>query len=160
MKTVKQSPVSVPASTSGVLVGRFDHALDPKRRLTIPAEWRSVMGAPDYVYVFPDPSEPCLDLIPPAEMEVRLAKLREAALFDPEMNAALQAIGENAEQLVLDVQGRIRICDKLLSFAGLDETVAMVGSIRVVKLWSPKRLAPDSKVDVAKFREAVAKLKF
>ena len=67
MKNVKQSPLGENAMPAGVLVGRFDHALDPKRRLTIPAEWRSVMGAPDFVYVFPDPAEPCLDLIPPAE---------------------------------------------------------------------------------------------
>ena len=32
-------------------------------------------------------------------------------------------LGENAEQAVVDVQGRIRICDRLLKFAQLDGTV-------------------------------------
>jgi len=146
-KEGKESVAESTSAVSGVLVGRFDHALDPKKRFTIPSEWRDAMGRPAYVYVMPDRKEACLNLIPPAEMEVRLAKLREKALFDPALNAALQTIGANAEQLTLDCQGRIRVCDKLLQFANLTTTVAMVGAVRMVKLWSPKALAPVAKVE-------------
>ena len=132
---------------SGALVGRFDHALDPKKRFTIPSEWRALMGNPSYVYVMPDPSERCLDLVPVAEMESRLVKLREKALFDPVANRALQTIGAVSELPPLDVQGRIRISDKLLQFANLTTTVAMLGSVRMIKLWNPKMLAPAEKVD-------------
>lgn len=134
---------------SGVLVGRVDHALDPKKRFTIPSEWRAVMGNPDYVYVMPDARKPCLNLVPKAEMEARLEKLREKALFDPALNAALQTIGANSEQLMLDVQGRIRVCDKLLRFANLTTTVAMVGSVRMIKLWDPAALGAAETVDQA-----------
>ena len=96
-----------PAQT-GVLMGRYEHALDPKKRFTIPSEWRAAMGNPDYVYVMPDPASRCLNLIPKAEMEVRLEKLREKALFDPALNEALQTIGANAEQLPLDGVRRAR----------------------------------------------------
>jgi division/cell wall cluster transcriptional repressor MraZ len=148
-KTGKQSVAETTQVVSGVLVGRCDHALDPKKRLTIPSEWRAVMGNPEYVYVMPDRKEPCLNLIPRAEMEARLEKLREKALFDPALNRALQTIGANSEQLVLDVQGRIRICDKLLQFANLTTTVAMVGSVRMIKLWNPAVLAPEATVEQA-----------
>lgn len=148
-KVGKQSVAESAAVVSGVLVGRCDHALDPKKRLTIPSEWRAVMGNPEYVYVMPDRKEPCLNLIPRAEMEARLEKLREKALFDPALNRALQTIGANSEQLVLDVQGRIRICDKLLQFANLKTTVAMVGAVRMVKLWNPSALAPEETVEQA-----------
>ena len=141
---------------SGVLVGRFDHNLDPKKRFTIPSEWRVVMGNPDYVYVMPDRKERCLNLIPKAEMEARLEKLREKALFDPALNAALQTIGANSEQLTLDSQGRIRVCDKLLQFANLTTTVAMVGSVRMVKLWDPAALAPEGEVEQAALDAALA----
>lgn len=146
-KVGKQSVAQSTPVMSGVLVGRVDHALDPKKRFTIPSEWRAVMGDPEYVYVMPDRTEKCLNLIPRAEMEARLEKLREKALFDPALNRALQAIGANSEQLMLDVQGRIRVCDKLLQFANLTTTVAMVGSVRMIKLWSPDALAPEAKVD-------------
>ena len=146
-KKVVESAVEAKGVRSSVLVGRFDHSLDPKKRFTIPSEWRDAMGQPDYVYVMPDPEDKCLDLIPAIEMESRLEKLREKALFDPQCNAALQTIGASSEQLVLDSQGRIRVCDKLLQFANLTTTVAMVGSVRMIKLWSPEALPPEMKVD-------------
>ena len=133
---------------SGALVGRFDHALDPKKRFTIPSEWRALMGNPSYVYVMPDPSEPCLDLVPVAEMESRLEKMREKALFDPSANRALQTIGSVSELPSLHVQGRIRISDKLLQFANLTTTVAMVGSVRMIKVYNPSLLGPEDEVDI------------
>ena len=148
-KVVNQSVAqSTPAGTGG-FVGRYDHALDPKKRFTIPREWRALMGDPEFVYVMPDPVERCVNIIPTVEMEARLAKLRERALFDPALAPVLQKIGANSEMPALDVQGRIRISDKLLQFANLTTTVAMVGSIRMVKLWDPKALAPADTVDQA-----------
>lgn len=144
---------SVAKSTSGsgsnALMGEFTHALDPKRRLTIPREWRRAMGDPDFVYVMRDRNGKCLDLLPKAEMESLLQKLRQKALFDPALTKAAMVIGANSEQLMIDVQGRIRISDKLLQFANLTTTVAMVGSVRMVKLYAPEALGPEDAVDVA-----------
>ena len=159
-KKVEQCTSEVKNAWSGALVGRFDHALDPKKRFTIPSEWRALMGDPQYVYVMPDPKERCLDLVPVAEMEVRLAKLREKALFDPAANHALQTIGSVSELPTLDVQGRIRISDKLLQFANLTTTVAMLGSVRMVKLWDPKSLAPAETVDQEALASALASVEF
>ena len=150
---------SVAESTSGessILVGRCDHALDPKRRLTIPSGWRRTLGNPDYVYVMPDRKERCLNLMPKAEMDVLLGKIREKALFDPALNRVFQIIGSMSEQLDLDVQGRIRISDKLLQFANLTTTVAMVGSFRMIKLWNPAALAPQDEVNAAELDAALA----
>ena len=148
----KGSRESVAESTravSGVLVGRRDYALDPKKRFTIPSEWRAAMGDPAYVYVMPDRKEKCVNLLPPGEMESRLEKLREKALFDPASNAAYLTIGANSDQLTLDCQGRIRVSDKLLQFANLTTTVAMVGAVRMIKLWAPEALKPAAEVDQA-----------
>ena len=159
-KKVLQSAVEVSAKSIGALVGRFDHALDPKKRLTIPSEWRMALGSPDFVYVMPDAEEKCLNLIPREVMEARIAELQGEALMDASLNAALQTIGENSELLQLDVQGRIRICDALLGYANLNGTVSMIGAFRMAKLWNPKALGAGDKVDSAKLKAAVAKLKF
>ena len=84
-----------------------------------------------------------------------LAKLREKALFNPALNQAAMTLGRMSEMLPLDVQGRIRICDKLLRFANLTTTVAMVGSFRMIKLWDPQRLKPAGEVDMAEFNAAL-----
>ena len=79
----KEGTQSVAESTkvaSSGFVGRYDHALDPKKRFTIPREWRAMMGDPEFVYVMADPTDRCVNIIPSIEMESRLAKLREKAL--------------------------------------------------------------------------------
>jgi MraZ protein len=124
-------------------MGRFDHSLDPKRRLTIPAGWRDLMGNPRYVYVIPDPHDRCLDLVSPQEMEAIVAKLRQRGLFDRAATEALRTIGEYSEYLQVDVQGRIRIRDALLAYAGLTEQVTLVGAGIKVQIWLPSdRPAP------------------
>ena len=149
-KMSEKGSESVAKSTqamAGVLVGRFDHALDPKKRLTIPSGWRLVLGNPEYVYAMPDPRERCVNIMPKDEMDAMLAQLRKKALFDPAQSKLLQVIGANSDLLMLDSQGRIRIADKLLRFANLTTTVAMVGSVRMIKLWDPQALAPEGEVD-------------
>ena len=132
---------------TGVLLGRHDYALDPKKRFTIPSEWRDAMG--DVVYVIPDRRERCLNLYSRAEMDVFLNQLRQKALLDPALNKVFAKIGAVSQQLSLDSQGRIRICDKLLQFANLTTTVAMVGSVRMIKVYDPAVLGPEDEVDIA-----------
>lgn len=138
---------------SGVLLGRHDFALDPKKRFTIPREWRAFFG--DIVYVMPDRKEKCLNLYPKAEMDVFLARLREKALLDPALNKVYAAVGAVSQQLTPDGQGRIRISDRLLQFANLTTTVAMVGSFRMVKVYAPEVLGPEDAIDIAAFDAAL-----
>lgn len=155
-----EKQISAGTPGSGFLVGRFDHNLDAKKRLIVPAPWRDLMGSPAYVYIFPDPNESCLNIIPPAEMEGRLEKLRQRALFDKRAAEAQRILGENAEQAFLDVQGRVRIGDRLLNFAGLDKSVVMIGAFNRVQLWSPQRQPGRDTVDQESLATACADLEF
>ena len=134
------------AGDSGVLVGRHDYALDPKKRLTIPSEWRGAMGS--LMYAIPDLKEKCLNLYPKAEMDVMLERLRQKALLDPALNVVRRKLGAVTQQLSFDSQGRIRICDRLLRFANLTTTVAMVGSFQMIKLYDPEVLGPEDDVNM------------
>ena len=146
-KGVNESVAVSTEPKTGVLWGRHDYALDPKKRLTIPSEWRGIFG--DVVYVMPDRKEKCINLYPKAEMDAFLEQLRQKALLDPALNKVYSMIGAVSQTLFFDVQGRIRICDKLLQFANLTTTVAMVGSFRMIKLYSPAALPPEDEVDMA-----------
>ena len=155
-KVGKQSVAESTGGGKGFLLGRYDHALDPKKRFTIPAGWRQILGDPQYVSVMPDNAKKCLNIIPQEVMEAKLAKLREKSFSDPALSRALHIIGANSEQLALDVQGRIRISDKLLQFANLKTTVAMQGAVRMIQLWDPDVLPPVESVDQAGLGEALA----
>ena len=58
------------------------------------------------------------------------------------------------------MQGRIRIRDRLLAFAGLKDTVVMIGAMNRIQLWSPA-LRPDTEtVDQAALAQACETLSF
>jgi len=143
----------------GVFVGRCEHALDQKKRLTMPSEWRGALGDSQVVYVFPN-SDGCLDLVPKADMDQKLARLREKRLFDKSVNALLLKIGSNSEQVALDGQGRMRICDRLLSFAGLTGKVEMMGAVRMIKLYAPGRMPEVEQINIEDFDAATEALDF
>ena len=154
-KKVVQSIAESMSGGSNALMGEFERALDPQKRLTIPSEWRRAMGDPDFVYVIRDRNGKCLDLMPKAAMETLLEKLHRRALFDPALTKAAMVIGANSEQLMIDVQGRIRISDKLLQFANLTTTVVMAGSVSMAKLWNPADYAAESTDSLADFNAAL-----
>ena len=112
------------------------------------------------VYVMPDPSQRCLQLIPREAMEARLAELQQRALGDAELNAALAAIGAASELLEFDVQGRIRINDELLAYANLKGAVELRGSLRMATIWPCEDKPIDMAARVADLGAAMAKLGF
>lgn len=145
----------------GGLVDTFRHTLDPKKRLTIPSEWRDALGNPTYVYIMPSPTEDCLELIPVELMERTLARYQDADLFDDDADADAQAIAAHSQMLKVDAQGRIRIGDELLSHAGIMAGVTMIGGMRKAKLWASelKPASQSGKLDLTEFRAVAAKRK-
>ncbi len=138
------------------LAGRFSHTLDPKRRLTIPAGWREQMGLatrtstgkPDYVFVMPDIHKKCLSLFSLREMAPLIERLRQKSFFDARVAEINRRLGAASENLPLDVQGRIRIRDRLLAFAGLESEVVMIGAFNRIELWNPARNPEPEEIDL------------
>ena len=144
---------------TGALVNSFERPLDPKKRLTVPSVWRHALGS-DYVYVMKEEGKPCLQLIPKGVFESRLAGIQEEALSDDDLNDVLERVGEDSELLEFDVQGRIRICDRLLEYANLKGPVVMRGAVRMARLWAPEN-APDRSAEKSEnLRAARKRLRF
>lgn len=147
-------------SGGAVFSGSFVHALDPKRRVTIPSGWRDAMGKPAFIFVMADPHEKCLRLLTNERMQGIQEKLLAKRFADPTVAQKLRIIGENTEQLPLDVQGRIRITDRLLEFAGIKGKIAFVGAVTYGEIWAAETRAPTETVDQAALNEALAALDF
>lgn len=140
-------------------MGTFERTLDPKKRLTIPSVWRDALG-PDIVYVVPDARRRCLLLFPREAMEAKLEQYREMALSDPELSDQLDEISSVSEMLEFDVQGRIRINDTLLAFAGLSGSVVLKGGLRMATIWPAGSVSESIEERIKKAGAAMAKLKF
>ena len=57
------------------------------------------------------------------------------------------------------MQGRIRISDRLLSFAGIEGKIAFVGAVTYGEVWAAEK-APEAPVDQAALGEALAAVDF
>jgi MraZ protein len=135
----------------------FTHSLDPKRRLTIPSEWREPFRETPTLYVLPDFFEKCLRLIPDVDMEHRLAKIRQIPISDRRGREFVRELGRQSDKVQWDSAGRIRIKDELLEWANLAEQVILIGAVDTFELWEPgnlSRIGRVSGVDQDKLREA------
>lgn len=146
----------------GVLVDTVCRSLDPKKRLTISAGWREVMRQPDYVYLMPGTKGDaikCIDVIPPQVFDSLFRMMQGMSHNDPRWKA-VSLICDSASQVYLDVQGRIRIPDKYLKFAGLDEKVVMSGSNDRIKVWHDDGSESNEEIDLDAFEAACALVDF
>jgi MraZ protein len=124
----------------GTFVSSFVHSLDPKRRLTIPSEWRAQVGSPRSLYVLPDVNLKCLRVFPSGEMTRILNKMRQHSIADAKARQFARILGSQSDLVSWDTQGRIRIKDALLNFAGITDQVEMVGTFDTFEIWNPKTL--------------------
>ena len=155
----RQSVEETEKVIASALVNTFERPLDPKKRLTIPSVWRRALGS-DYVYVMKEEGQPCLLLIPKGMFESRLAGIQNEALTDDGFNDVLESVGEDSELLEFDIQGRIRICDRLLEYANLKGPVVMKGAVRMARLWAPENV-PDRPAEKSEnLRAARKRLRF
>jgi len=143
------------SSVFGGFADNYAHSLDSKRRLTIPFEWREQVGTPNRLFVMPDFSRRCIRCFPGAEMERVTQKALDLHRSDPQVRDDLRELGRQSQNLPWDTQGRIRIRDELLDFAGLKDQVVMVGTMDSFELWAPENMRDATRVDQARL-QAVA----
>jgi MraZ protein len=138
----------------GIFVGRFTHALDPKKRLTIPSGWRSQIGEPNSLYVLPDMHTKCLCVFPAGEMVRRIEKLRSRSIADQTARQFARVLASQSDLVSWDAQGRMRIKDELLEGANLVDQVVLVGAFERFELWSPENVEAIGVMDRGALVEA------
>jgi len=120
-----------------LFVDTYIHGLDAKKRLTIPSEWRALVGEPERLFVLPSTVERCLSVYPAREIVRRLQKMQDFSETDESAQNNMRELSANANWVPWDAQGRIRIKDNLLEYAQLSSEVVLVGVFARFELWSP-----------------------
>lgn len=123
----------------GIFTGQFLHSLDPKKRLTIPTEWRRIVGPSKTLFVIPNMTVQCLSVMPAHEMQEFMARIRKIGFSDAEGRQVARSIASRSQLMSWDAQGRIRVRDDLLEFAGLKEQVLLASTFNGFELWEPSR---------------------
>jgi len=122
-----------------VFSGRFDHAIDEKGRVSIPARFRDVLAREEHDRLFITNNlynrERSLDVYPPVEWEQLLAKVATRNRFDPSIQKFETFYIGGAHEVPVDRQGRILIPTRLREFAGLTREVTFSALRDHFQLW-------------------------
>lgn len=121
--------------------------IDSKGRITIPANYRTMMveEASGSLVVTIDTESRCLLLYPFPAWQVIEEKLESLPSFQPAARRIQRLLVGHATELELDRQGRILLPNLLRDYAELDKTVMLVGQGKKIEIWS-ESLWEDARV--------------
>lgn len=116
--------------------GEFQHVVDEKGRLIVPARFRDILGDP---FIITKGLDNCLWVYPMPEWETLEAKLRSLQITKPDARAFVRFFSAGACECTFDKQGRILIPNNLRAYARLDKDVTVIGVITRVEIWDRRR---------------------
>ena len=132
-----------------MFMGQFNHTIDPKNRLFLPARFREELGDS---FVITAGLDGCLYICPRADFEEFAKKLSELP-FTAQTRQFQRFFMQNAAECDQDKQGRFIIPTILKELAGIKKDIVFVGVISKIEVWSKERFeqsAPsDSVEDIA-----------
>ena len=116
--------------------GTFDHTLDAKNRLTVPARYRAAL-ADGVVLAMPVDLEPCVGVWRPEDYDRYTRRaLAELPPLSPRLNELERFFYGSSQDAELDAAGRIMIPGFLGEHASLAKEVVVVGVGDRLELWS------------------------
>ena len=112
------------------MTGTYEHSIDAKGRLFIPAKPREELGVTFYLAMGVDE---CLAIYP---QETWNRFTEKFASLPMSQSAAMRPLFANASKCELDSQGRIVIPQKLRKYAGLEKDAVIIGVNDRAEIWS------------------------
>lgn len=119
-----------------MFIGEYNHNLDIKRRLAIPAKFRKELGKRA---VITRGLDSCLFVYPSSEWEKVAVKLSELPTGQKDSRDFMRLFLAGAADVELDGLGRILIPDFLSEYAGLKGEASVIGVFRRVEIWNKER---------------------
>lgn len=113
------------------MTGQYQHNIDAKGRLFIPAKLREELGETFYVTI--SLTDRCLTAYSEAGWE-HLTEQFESLPYS-KARKAIRLIYANAAKCEPDAQGRILLPQKLRDYAGLKKEVTVVGVSKRAEIW-------------------------
>lgn len=121
-----------PVFSSTMLLGEYNHSVDTKGRVAIPAKFRDklVSGA-----IITRGLDNCLFIFTAAEWERLAEKLVALPLAQANSRAFVRLMMAGATDVVIDAQGRVLIPEYLRKYAGVKKEVVIAGLYNRIELW-------------------------
>jgi len=140
---------SKPSSEPVYYNSLYRHGVDEKRRVQIPAKWRTPETEVLTLVLWPKGVMPeaCLLVLPPKEWEALVQKLKAMPFADPKAETLRRLLGKQSDRVTLDKGGRICLPEAMAKAAAIGEEAMLVGLLDRFEIWDPERYQSASAVD-------------
>ncbi len=133
-----------------MFMGEYQHSLDDKSRITIPAKFREGLGAS---FVMTRGLDACLFVYPRDDWNIMEQKLRTMPLARSDARQFIRFLFSGAAELDLDKQGRVLIPSNLREYAGITENCVVIGVDARVEIWDAKKWQSYSETAADSFND-------
>ena len=129
----------------------YQHGVDEKRRLQIPAKWRPEQDGTELTLIYwpKHQAGACLRVLPPEQMAKMKADIDAMSNTDPNKVVQKRFIGSGSVQVTLDKAGRICLPDDMARKADVMKEAILVGLLDRFEIWSPARYEQVKAADEA-----------
>ncbi len=119
-----------------MFMGEYQHSLDTKGRLIIPAKFREELGDGAVVTRGLDN---CLFLFPQPEWKLLEEKLKTLPLTKSDARQFVRFFFSGAAECDQDKQGRIMLPANLRTYSEIEKDVVVIGVSNRIEIWSQAR---------------------
>jgi MraZ protein len=117
-----------------MFLGQYQHSLDEKGRLTIPARFRDLLDQGAYITQGFDRN---LMVMTPTAFEQVYERITSVSLTEPSARLLRRLIFSNAYPVEVDKAGRILVPQNLRQFLNLEGDAVVVGQGEYFEIWLP-----------------------
>lgn len=119
-----------------MLMGEYQHSIDTKGRLIVPAKFREELG--EY-FIVTRGLDGCLFGYPISEWQQVQEKLKQLPLAKKESRQFTRFFYSAATECAIDKQGRINLPKTLIEYAALEKNCYLIGVSQRIEIWSEER---------------------
>jgi MraZ protein len=119
-----------------MLIGQYEHTIDNKKRLALPAKFRGELG--DKIIITRG-IEGCLAVYTEAEWQTVSQKWSALTISQAEARSFSRMMLAGAMEVALDKLGRILVPDYLKEYAGLKKDVVICGLSNRLEIWDSEK---------------------
>lgn len=138
-----------------MFMGEYQHNIDEKGRLIIPAKFRDGLGVS---FVATRGLDQCLFVYPSQEWSLLEQKLKSLSLMKSDARLFNRFLFSGATECELDKQGRVNLPRNLIEHAKLDKDCVIIGVSSRVEIWSKEVWSDYSRQSEESFNEIAEKL--
>lgn len=128
-----------------MFIGEYQHSLDSKNRMIVPAKLREELGSK---FVITKGLDGCLYAYPQEEWAKLEDKLKTLPITNKDARAFVRFFFAGACEVEVDKQGRGLIPQNLKEYAGIEKDIVSIGVLSRVEIWGKSKWEEYNESDI------------